>query len=108
MRPNWPMVAVPRAREIGHGKRPSQPVFCLRMDNAEKPEYHKGQEPGLGNPRWARYHRMISAPELFDGDAVAKALARARVQQARQEAAQTPLERPVRRHDDLHDSSGSR
>ena len=62
-------------------------------EETQKPNHHERREPGLGNPRWARYHNMVSAGELWNPDAVARALAILRTKQATQANAERPLER---------------
>jgi len=56
-------------------------------------EGRKESAVGTDNPRFKRYHNIVSAPELWNPDAVAKALAILRAEQATEEEPEMPPER---------------
>ena len=62
---------------------------------------------GTDNPRFKRYHRMVSAPELYNPEAVAKALAILRVQEGVREGRQESVERPESRPEHSDDQRPS-
>ena len=71
--------------------------LAIKMgEGIQTPGDHAGREPGLGNPRWRRYHPpyLLSTPDLWNAEAVGKALAILKAQEGERERRQEPLERP--------------
>jgi hypothetical protein len=69
-----------------------------------------GTPPRQLNPRWRRYSLpyLVSAPELWDPQAVERALDILRAEQASQEGPEEALERPESPDDDYDGWSPSR
>jgi hypothetical protein len=92
----------PHARRSWNPNAERNGVSSVRMGkDAQTPGGNEGPEPGLGQPRWRRYHPpyLLSAPEIYDPQAVAWALAILKSQEGVRERRHEPRERPERRSD---------
>ena len=100
----------PHARRSWNPNAERNGVSSVRMGkDAQTPGGNEGPEPGLGQPRWRRYHPpyLLSAPEIYDPQAVARALAILKAKEGVREGGHEPLEGPESRSEQSDDRSPS-